>query len=470
MGIDRAGDVPDANVETVEDKPDRPPPPPPDKPGTDGYPSRADSRSGAAAANETSAQPTDKTQIQKPEAPQPSRDTSGEQASTVAENKPGTFASSELSEGESSSKDDGVAGERKDTGHAQTDTYGTSDTGQASKEAGDLGGSGGREQTPDDWTTSQDSSTAKMGKPSTPTDAGEQGQNEGIRTTPSAENGEPVSADAPSGQDTTATADRPSPGLEENIPVPPAPRDRSDVHRKDDADAAYEGITPVGDASAATTLTGSAEDQPQTIDKPQPDPPDAARPVAEVGAAEEPATTLTESAETPGQRLDDQTEPRNEGNAEGADTAEGRPLGERLVVDGKPVRDRIDPLAAADVDAELVTEPWTDPTADLPPTGKELSDMDSDKLSRFERLRREGYRKIDDGLDVTEKGFDLGVGAFARPPTHAETRTAQPEVVEAPHHAVTAGEAASGLLAAGIVIGELVRWGHGKLTEKKERS
>jgi hypothetical protein len=42
-------------------------------------------------------------------------------------------------------------------------------------------------------------------------------------------------------------------------------------------------------------------------------------------------------------------------------------------------------------------------------------------------------------------------------------------VVEAPHHAVTAGEAATGLLVAGVLIGELFRWRRGKLTQKKGR-
>jgi hypothetical protein len=53
MGIDRASTGSDANTENIEDKPatDRRPPPPPDRPGEEGFPSRADSRRGAAAAN-----------------------------------------------------------------------------------------------------------------------------------------------------------------------------------------------------------------------------------------------------------------------------------------------------------------------------------------------------------------------------------------------------------------------------------
>ncbi len=55
MGIDRTTTGFDRLSENVERTPatDRPPPPPPDKPGSEGYPSRADSRAGAAAANAT---------------------------------------------------------------------------------------------------------------------------------------------------------------------------------------------------------------------------------------------------------------------------------------------------------------------------------------------------------------------------------------------------------------------------------
>jgi hypothetical protein len=52
MGIDRTNDGADENVESATAA-DRGSPPPRDRPGADAYPSRADSRDGAAAANDT---------------------------------------------------------------------------------------------------------------------------------------------------------------------------------------------------------------------------------------------------------------------------------------------------------------------------------------------------------------------------------------------------------------------------------
>jgi hypothetical protein len=53
MDIDHTSDGTDADAETTEVRPDQRPAPPADRPGTDGYLSRAESRLGAAAANET---------------------------------------------------------------------------------------------------------------------------------------------------------------------------------------------------------------------------------------------------------------------------------------------------------------------------------------------------------------------------------------------------------------------------------
>lgn len=54
MSADRTKPGTDADAEAVDNTPsaDRRPPPPPDRPGVEGYPSRAESRRGAAAANE----------------------------------------------------------------------------------------------------------------------------------------------------------------------------------------------------------------------------------------------------------------------------------------------------------------------------------------------------------------------------------------------------------------------------------
>jgi hypothetical protein len=60
MGLDRTGAGPDDGAEPVEQPPPVDRRPPPDGIGDEGHPSRADSRSGAAAANETGAQATGK--------------------------------------------------------------------------------------------------------------------------------------------------------------------------------------------------------------------------------------------------------------------------------------------------------------------------------------------------------------------------------------------------------------------------
>lgn len=399
MGIDRTGDVPDTNAETVEDKPDRTPPPPPDKPGTDGYPSRADSRKGAATANETSPQPTDKTREQKPEAPPPSRETSVEQASTATENKPGTYASSELSEDESSSKDDDLAGERKDTGHTQADTAGTSDPEQASGEAGDVGGSGGPESTPDGWTPLRDNGMAEMGKPSTPTDPG---------------------------------------------------------------------------------------DQPQTSDKPQPDPPETARPVAdtnpgekpdtnhgstsleekgEVGATEEPATTLTESTATSSQRLErrDDAAEGEDGSARSTGIVSEQDVGERLMVDGRPLRERLDPVGSAAWSNEVGDE-QPDPTDR---TGDRIANTEKDERPRAEKLRSKFHREGTDAVETAGKAASRVKDVLSRSPTgHSEIRTGS-SLISAPNDGISVGDTATALIAAGVMFSEFGRLIHGKLVTRK---
>jgi hypothetical protein len=58
-----------------------------------------------------------------------------------------------------------------------------------------------------------------------------------------------------------------------------------------------------------------------------------------------------------------------------------------------------------------------DDRSDLPPTGEELLDMDSDSMSRFERLRHEVYKEADDIQDVAEKTGNRALELFSRPPT-----------------------------------------------------
>jgi hypothetical protein len=460
MGADRVSDGTDTNAETVEEQPDRRPPPPPDKPGTDGYPSRADSRQGAAAANDTSTQDTENQGEDKPDTSQASQEAAGERDSTSSE-KPETPGPTEPNE--SIGNDGGSTDGRHATG-SEVGTGGRLEIGQHPEQTID---DGGREQAPDGTAVRQDNpGTVEMEERSAPADAPGARPDSAAGEGPTAEVAEPASVD-------TSSARNP-------------------------ADVAGEARTDaelVGGVSEAGAPAGMGEGQPRAADISRPDQPDEALAAADAGsgdkpdaeqgsdalqektqtgeAAEEPGTTLGESAETLGQRLErsgNEAEPGADDAAGGIDADRKRPLGDRLMVGDVPLREYLNSRDGAAAGSDVVGEPWTDPTADLPPTGKELVEMDNDKLSRFERFRKEGHKELTDALDVTEKGFDLGVGAFARPPTHAETRTSQPEVVEAPHHAVTAGEAAAGLLAAGVLMSELVRWGHGKLTPEKRRS
>jgi hypothetical protein len=70
MGVDRTGAGTDQPAEAVEEPPPADRRPPPDRPGAEGAPSRADSRNGAAAANETSTQAAEKQGEDKPDTDQ----------------------------------------------------------------------------------------------------------------------------------------------------------------------------------------------------------------------------------------------------------------------------------------------------------------------------------------------------------------------------------------------------------------
>jgi hypothetical protein len=88
MGIDRTSDGADAGNEDPErtTSADRRPPPT-DRPGTDSYPSRADSRNGAVAANDTGAQAAADRHEERPDVGRSSQDASASQG-TASENLP----------------------------------------------------------------------------------------------------------------------------------------------------------------------------------------------------------------------------------------------------------------------------------------------------------------------------------------------------------------------------------------------
>ena len=64
------------------------------------------------------------------------------------------------------------------------------------------------------------------------------------------------------------------------------------------------------------------------------------------------------------------------------------------------------------------------------PTGEQLRDMESDKLSRGDRFRKKVYERADDIQDVTEKNASTLQGIFGahRPAGQDVTYTAQPAI------------------------------------------
>ncbi|WP_433178152.1 hypothetical protein [Actinoallomurus sp. CA-150999] len=145
-------------------------------PGTDGYPSRADSREGAAAANDISTQATDEPIENEPDTAQPDQEASGEQDSTAAQDGPEPWTASAPDHGESV-RDARVTGERSDTGHAQAGTSGSSDAERRFEEAGAASDAGRQQQEPDNLAVPQDGTrAAEAGEPSALTDSTEQQQ------------------------------------------------------------------------------------------------------------------------------------------------------------------------------------------------------------------------------------------------------------------------------------------------------
>jgi hypothetical protein len=89
----------------------------------------------------------------------------------------------------------------------------------------------------------------------------------------------------------------------------------------------------------------------------------------------------------------------------------------------------------------------------LKPTGEQLRDMESDKLSRGDRFRRNVYERVDDIQDASEKNAGALEGFLGshRPTGHDEVYTTQP-TIEAPQPPpADAGNIAT----AGLVLGLL---------------
>jgi hypothetical protein len=99
-----------------------------------------------------------------------------------------------------------------------------------------------------------------------------------------------------------------------------------------------------------------------------------------------------------------------------------------------------------------------------PPSGDDLVKMEDEEASRAERARKAFWEDAGDAHDAVDKAgsalHDLWSGH--KPEGHAVTSTA-PEIAPAPHEGIDGGHAATGIMAAGIVVAEIGRWVRGKL-------
>ena len=404
--------------ENVERTPatDRPPPPPPDKPGSEGYPSRADSRRGAEAAN-------------------------AEAGEIHAEKPSGTDTTADSPDGQ----DDDATGKRETAGASKSENSATSaaEATDSSYERSDTGtGFASRPERP------------------TPRETGE--------TSPGTDNADRdtqrLHAPATGRDATTEPADRPSALKDHASSEGGAPADRltaqdrglpgatADTAGCVPADASDQTTTPITEAAEQDRPASTAESVPKAIDglssqphpgrhgdiPPAPDPakegqPDAATPVterpegpttsAESTDAPDPAPSSTETAPESIAVL-----PDREGGLEKPDAGAPQTAGPwryDMKVGDMPLEAYLDRTAGdyrspderAEPDDELSGEgpPWVEKLSDLP-SGEELRDMDSDTLSRFDKLRKSVLKNGGDIIDNSKEYVNIGHDALGRPP------------------------------------------------------
>jgi hypothetical protein len=351
MGVDRAGAGADDPHEAAEEPPPPDHRPPPDRPGSEGAPSRADSRNGAAAANETSTQAAENQGEGKPDTAQASQESPEREDNTTLENEPETPGTSKSNEG---SSNDDRSGEQYDN-----------------------------------------------------------------NPTPEVE-GQPESTDKP-------RPDQP------DRPLPAA----------DTSTDAEQGGEQVPDHSARITdRSGEALE------------------------GEEAAANTDDASSGGAETLARQLKSLDEADLRATDEGPGDVTGTLDEEQGSGV----EVTPQVDSTSERTEPTWVtggpDIAGDLP-TGEELVKLENDKQSRAERARRKIYESGDEVLDDVGKVVNRVDQIFERPPTgHPETRTV-PEVVPAPHDGINAADTATALIAAGVVVGEILRRGRERLKQKK---
>ena len=211
------------------------------------------------------------------------------------------------------------------------------------------------------------------------------------------------------------------------------------------------GDTHPADDTTEAAQTAEVEGQAETADKPRPNPTDQALPAIDAkGYVDQPSDGLPEAAEA--------------GKASDGDTsAPDRTLGERLTVDGKPLREHLDPVGAA---------AWSSDTGDQPGDpddrkGDRIAKSEKDESSRPEKLRRKFHREGTDAVEDAGKAASHVKDILSRSPTgHMETRTG-PTATPAPHDGASVTDTFTALVAAGIMIGEASRVVHKKIIQKK---
>jgi hypothetical protein len=96
----------------------------------------------------------------------------------------------------------------------------------------------------------------------------------------------------------------------------------------------------------------------------------------------------------------------------------------------------------------------------LKPDGDQLRELESDRLARADRFRRNVYERVDDIQDVTEKtaGTLQGLLDAHRPTGHDVTYTAQPAYEASAPPPADAGSLATAGLALGLLADRAIGW------------
>ncbi|MCW2865211.1 MAG: hypothetical protein JWP48_6919 [Actinoallomurus sp.] len=358
MGIDHTNDGADENVERATPA-DRGSPLPRDRPGADAYPSRADGRDGAAAANDT--QNNGGRSEEKPGAGEASQEGAERNDSVATGNDYEASGESNLKTTESVRVKETGFGEKYNDGRSMPNTAAV---------------------------------TSKTDDPLVPQSASDRAGEEATETTPVIGVGE----QAGSNDDTNESA------------AHPAAEDRSRITAADGAEEPDRGSRDRSGEADIGEDTGAGDDAP----------------------------------------------------AESQGVLEKSTLSERLLVEGKSLREHLDPIGAAAWSKEI-GDKVPDPTDRL---GNRIADISNDKQSRRERMRKEGWRASEDTVDFTQKRLSDNQAIFSPPTGHAVARSS-PELTTLSHEGASIVDTATALMAAGIVLGELYRQGHKRLSHRK---